>query len=348
MPDFVATIMRSGSAVMRFRSFILSGALGLAVLAGSADAKPSAGYKGPIIDTHLHAFAVDFRGPAPTAVCVGINTALPELKDGKWLEWYLDFVKNPRCKNPIWSPKTDDELRDQTIAEMKRLNVTGIVSGPPDRVAQYVERIPNQVIPAIEFNLTHYKYTEADIIKLIDEKGYRVFGEITDQYDGIAPDDPRFDPFWKIAEDRGIPVAVHIGIGPPAAPHLTPEYRAHGLSPMTLERMLTKYPKLRVVAMHAAWPLKDEMKAILYTYPQVNVDTGSLQFALSRKEYHAFLRELVDAGFEDRIMFGSDQQVWPGLIAEGINAINEASFLTLAQKKKLLHDNAVRFFKLPK
>ena len=68
--------------------------------------------------------------------------------------------------------------------------------------------------------------------------------------------------------------------------------------------------------------------------------------ALTRTEYYSFLKNLVDAGFTDRIMYGTDQIVWPGLIEEGINAINEAPFLTLQQKKTILHDNAARFFRL--
>ena len=90
----------------------------------------------------------------------------------------------------------------------------------------------------------------------------------------------------------------------------------------------------------------DELKAMLYSYPQLYVDTGSLQMALTRTEYYSFLKNLVDAGFVDRIMYGTDQIVWPGLIAEGIHAINDAPFLTAAQKQDILHDNAVRFFRL--
>ena len=48
----------------------------------------------------------------------------------------------------------------------------------------------------------------------------------------------------------------------------------------------------------------------------------------SRKEFHRYLERIVDAGFGSRVMFGSDQMNWPGVIEYGIEAIETATFLT--------------------
>lgn len=98
--------------------------------------------------------------------------------------------------------------------------------------------------------------------------------------------------------------------------------------------------------MHAAWPMRDEIMAMLYAHPHLYVETGALQMILPREEYYDFLHALVRAGYESRIMFGSDQMVWPGLIGEGIDAINDAPFLSYEQKKAILYDNAARFLRL--
>ncbi|WP_443192941.1 amidohydrolase family protein [Novosphingobium sp. KACC 22771] len=45
-------------------------------------------------------------------------------------------------------------------------------------------------------------------------------------------------------------------------------------------------------------------------------------------------------------MFGSDQMVWPGAIGPAIASIQTAPFLTPAQKRDVLHDNAARFLRL--
>lgn len=55
---------------------------------------------------------------------------------------------------------------------------------------------------------------------------------------------------------------------------------------------------------------------------------------------------MVEAGFADRIMFGSDQMVWPEAIARGVEAIHEAPLLTEPQKRAILYDNAARFLRL--
>jgi hypothetical protein len=46
----------------------------------------------------------------------------------------------------------------------------------------------------------------------------------------------------------------------------------------------------------AGWPLLDEMIALLDYYPQVYVDTGAIDWLVPRKEFHAYLRRLVEAG----------------------------------------------------
>ncbi len=315
----------------------------LAVERSSSDDRP---YQGPIIDVHLHAFGVDAQGPPPLGVCVGQAAELRFDARRPWPDTLLEQLKNPRDSAAIWSPTSDEDLRDQTLAEMERLDVLGVVSGPPDRVRDYRERAVGRVISAIEFDLERYAYTPKQIAALIDHEDFAVFGEITDQYNGTAMDDPRFDPFWDVVAERDVPIAVHTGIGPPGAAHLHPRFRAALHSPFALERLLTRHPTLRVYAMHAAWPMIDELKAMLYTYPQLHVDTGTLQMAIPRAEYHRFLLELITAGFGDRIMFGSDQIVWPGLIELGVNAINDAPIPT-EYKRAILHDNASRFLRLP-
>ena len=310
-------------------------------------------YTGPVIDTHLHAYPIAVQGPPPVAVIVGEAANLKYDSREPWPNVLIDMVKNPRGPNPIWSPESDEELRDQTLAELQNHNVVkGVVSGTIPRVKDMQSRDPDRIIPALEFDFEKkfgdegFFYTPEEVEKAIDDEGFKVFGEITDQYNGITPSDERFDPYWEVCTAKDVPVAIHIGVGPPGVTHMYPKFRAADHSPFTFERMLANHPNLRVWAMHAAWPMIDDLKAMLYTYPQLYIDTGSLQMAITRKEYYRFLENLVEAGFLDRIMFGSDQIVWPGLISEGIRAINDAPFLTMDQKKAILHDNAARFLRL--
>jgi predicted TIM-barrel fold metal-dependent hydrolase len=123
------------------------------------------------------------------------------------------------------------------------------------------------------------------------------------------------------------------------------DYRARLHSALELEAALVRHPKLRVYIMHAGWPMLDDLLAVLWTHPQVNIDVSAISFALSRKEFHRYLERIVDAGFGSRVMFGSDQMNWPGVIEYSIEAIESATFLTPTQKRDILYDNAARFLR---
>lgn len=49
-----------------------------------------------------------------------------------------------------------------------------------------------------------------------------------------------------------------------------------------------------------------------------------------------YIERIVDAGFEDRIMFGTDQFMWPKLMAYSIGIIQNADYLTPGQKRDIL------------
>jgi hypothetical protein len=88
------------------------------------------------------------------------------------------------------------------------------------------------------------------------------------------------------------------------------------------------------------------MIALFYYYPQVYVDTGVIDWLIPRKEFHVYLRRLVEAGYGKRIMFGSDNMAWPESIRLSVESIEPADFLTPEQKRDIFYNNAVRFFRL--
>jgi predicted TIM-barrel fold metal-dependent hydrolase len=76
------------------------------------------------------------------------------------------------------------------------------------------------------------------------------------------------------------------------------------------------------------------------------VDVGVICYAFPRKQFYSFLQRLIDAGFEKRIMFGSDEMVWPDAVSAGIDSIESASFLVPEQKRDILYNNAARFLRI--
>ena len=174
----------------------------------------------------------------------------------------------------------------------------------------------------------------------------KALGEMPPQLFGISPADSRLEPYWTLAEEFDVPVAIHMGSGPPDAAYEAryklPESRMALNDPLLLEEVLLRHKRLRVLLMHAGWPFLESTVALLYAHPNVYVDLGALQ-ALSRPAYYRHLRGLVESGFGGRILFGSDI---PGLVASGIEAIRTADFLSEGQKADILCLNATRFLRI--
>jgi uncharacterized protein len=303
----------------------------------------------PVIDMHLHAVAADSQGPPPLAMCTPIEPMPTWDPLRPYAETFMAVLKDdPPCDDPVWSPTTDDEIMAQTLEIMERLNIIGVVSGTTERVARWGAAAPNRVIPGLLFNVATDSAMTPEVLRRLIENGeVQVFGEIVNQYAGIAPDDERMSPYWALAEELDIPVGIHVGTGPPGAIYLGASgYRAHLHSALTMEEVLVRHPRLRVYLMHAGYPLLDDLLAVLYAHPQVYVDVGVIVYTQPRPAFYRFLRGIVEAGFGERVMFGSDQMVWPATIERAITVINEAPFLTDDQKRDILYNNAARFLRI--
>jgi predicted TIM-barrel fold metal-dependent hydrolase len=234
-----------------------------------------------------------------------------------------------------------------TLAEMDKKNVVkAVVSNDYQVALRWKAAAPNRVIVSYGFN--DPTTLDLDFLRREHAAGrLMALGEIGAQYEGLSPNDPKLEPVYALAEELDIPIGIHIGLTKPGRVYgPSPRYRARLSDPLLLEDVLIAHPKLRIFVMHAGWPMSDRMVALLWAYPQVYVDTGIINWALPRQEFHAYLRRLVDSGFEKRIMFGSDQMVWPESISLAIDGIESAEFLTEQQKDDIFHDNAVRFFRL--
>ena len=300
----------------------------------------------PVFDVHLHAMGAAEQGPPPLAMCTPMTMPVWDPDIG-YAEVFLGIYKKPACDDPVWSPVSDAEVMERTLAVMEKHNVVGILSGPEDRVAEWRAQSPSRFYSGLAFNIARDEITPDDIKRLRAENRLDALAEITNQYSGIEPTDPRMDPYWQVAEELDIPVGIHIGTGPPGVIYLgSGGYRARMHSPLALEEVLVKHPKLRVYVMHAGFPMLDDTLALLYAHPQVYVGVGVIVYTQPRAAFYRYLEAIVDAGFGKRVLFGSDQMVWPETIERAITVINEAPFLSEEQRRDILYNNAARFMRL--
>ena len=313
----------------------------------------------PIIDMHLHAYKVaDFGvglGPAP-AFC---SSNEGKVSYGWDPQKPFNIGAESSCAgSKIPAPNSDEELMRDTLKLLKRYNIRAVTSGDSgslEVVSKWQAAAPDRIIPAIEFlkpgrdpqGRPLYRDV-VDLRRLVRDKKVAVFAEIAPQYDGMSPADPQLEPYFALAEELDIPIGIHMGEGPPGGPNVEgySQYRVKMGNPLLLEDVLIRHPKLRIYVMHFGSPFVDDMIALLYSYPQVYVDVAQNDWGFPRKHFYSQLRRLVDAGFGKRILFGSDQMIWPDAIGLAIETIESADFLTEEQKRDIFYNNAVRFLRL--
>jgi len=289
-------------------------------LNGYSQADPEAQPRPPIIDMHVHT-------GLPHHVPVGTPA----------------FCRPEPCTGDGQATVNPTELMEKTLEAMDHYNIVrGFLSGVDfSAVREWTRTAPGRFIPS-PFIL---KAGSSELEQLKAEYAAGHFsgmGEIGTQLHGVPPNHPSLEPYFKLAEELDLPVLIHtLGIGP---------YMSHFSSaagnPLLLEEVLVSHPKLRLFVENAGYPYRDEMIAMMYQYPQLYADVSTITWVIPRTAFYDYLQALVRAGLGKRLMFGSDQMVWPEKIGAAVEAIEQAPFLTDEQKRDIFYNNAVRFLGL--
>lgn len=235
------------------------------------------------------------------------------------------------------------ENLEKTLEIMDRYNIVKAFLSDLDRkeLEKWAAAAPDRFIVS-PFILEPEKASPEAIRQGLEAKRFAGLGEIASQLVGIAPDDPRLEPYFALAEEFDVPLLIHTeGIGPPV-----PGFRSAAGSPLLLEGVLVKHPGLRVFVENSGFPYLDEMIAMMYQYPQLYGDLSTITWIIPRSAFYDYLKRLMEAGLGKRLMFESDQMRWPEMIGEGIEAIEQADFLSAEEKRDLLYNNAAKFLRL--
>lgn len=323
----------------RWRSLIP--VLLLLPLEAAAQARP------PIIDMHLHARRAGAIDGSPPPLCAP-PVAMPLRDNDRPLE------NGPPCANPIPPAFSGEQVMRDTIAILKRRNIIAMASGEPEDIARWRAAAPDRVIAGLDLRIkpraptARFQARSPEEVRMLHRAGtFEVLGEVMAQYEGIAPADLRLEPYWALAEELGIPVGIHLGPGDSASPYDAGlGYRARASSALGMEEVLVRHPRLRVYIMHAGYPLIDDLLALMGAHPQVYVDVAAIVATEPRPAFYRYLRQIVEGGYGDRVMFGTDQGIWPGVIEVAIQSIEQAPFLSEPQKRDIFYNNAARFLRL--
>ncbi len=280
-----------------------------------------------IIDMHIHSYTEsDFGGREPATDHYGVKGS-----------------------------KDAEIHRIETFAAFKKFNIVkAVVSGNPESVDNWAAKDKDGIVirGILMFAPNDWGMDSAKLEQMIKDKKIDVFGEIAPYYGGTTLSDSIWQPYLRICEKYDIPVAVHTGGGDPGGTYSwSPKARLRLADPYLIEDVLVKYPKLRVYLMHAGgedWP-EHAIRLMAY-YPQLYTDLAVMLWVEPNTQRYIkeFLRNVKEAGYLDRVMFGSDQMIWPYAIEKSIRFLNSLTFLTKQDKEDILYNNAVRFLRLKK
>ena len=243
-----------------------------------------------------------------------------------------------------------EQVIPRTLDEMRKFNIVlGIVTDAPpypkdDRwiFDQWQKADPDRFIfgyyirHPLDISLNHLR-------ALLENNDIQVIGELGFQYSEIAIDDPILEPIFELADEFDAPVHVHLGSNGRQIEGGFPMYLGN---PLRLEPVMRKHPNLRVIIENASFPFLQEIVALTSRYPNVYVDLSTKLWASPRSIIHHYLEELMNYGLGKKIMFGTDQMMWPEVIEIAIETIETADFLTEDEKRDIFYNNAARFLRL--
>lgn len=175
----------------------------------------------------------------------------------------------------------------------------------------------------------------------IKEEKIDFFGEVLSQYYGISSSDTSLYPYYSLAEKYNLPVGIHTGSAGPD--HGSPYFKEAMGNPELLNELLAKFPKLKVWIMHAGGPFLKETISMMKTYPLLYADISAINNPdiVPSPQFKIMMKALMEAGLEDRLLFGSDN----GDIQIMIASVNSLDFFSQEQKEKIFYRNAETFFK---
>jgi predicted TIM-barrel fold metal-dependent hydrolase len=290
------------------------------VAAGAATVATRAQERSPIIDMHMHTHHPPFIPAGAPSIC-----------------------RPAPCRGKGAATAREEESLRGTLEQMNRYNIVkGLVSGSDlAELERWGKAAPGRFVSGVF--ITEPGQPSADVLRR-DVKAGRIglIGEVATQLTGVAPNDPRLEPYFSMAAELDVPVLIHTeGIGPEL-----PGFRSAAGNPLLLEPVLVRHPNLRIYVENTGYPFLDEMIAIMSQYPHIYGDLSTITWVLPRQAFYRYLKGLVDAGLGKRLMFGSDQMRWPEAIGWAVAAIEEAPFLSEEQKRDIFYNNAARFLRM--
>ncbi len=217
------------------------------------------------------------------------------------------------------------------------MNVKGSFAIPYERVYEICEKYPDRFsgLAGVDPSLGVEQLYELD--EAVEEMGF-VGAHYYPHWFDMAPDDARMYPVYARCVELDIPIMMQVG-------HNLIYQRDRRLPsvgrPITLDRVAIHFPDLRLLGIHLGVPWTDEMISMAWKHENIFIGGD----AYAPKHWPKQMVHYANTSGQDKFLFGTD---WP--VIDPIRAMREVDELGFRPKakKKILRDNAIRIFKLPK
>jgi len=256
-----------------------------------------------------------------------------------------DYWDGGKARNGLDAAQSADDLLKKTIEQMDKHKIKwAVLSGTLETLEKYTNA-DSRFIPAYQdsqdtlINIVHFE-------ELVKSGTIKVFGEVMAVYHGRTLTHPIYQPYLEICEKYGVPVAYHTGgTFPSANARIWKKFRLSYGDPLLIEDVLVKYPKLKIYLMHAGSNFYQNALRMMDQYPQLYVDLGVILWLHPMEKDYAvkFLKSAKEYKVLNKVMFGSDQMIWPDAIESSIEFLNSMEFLTDTEKEMILYSNAKEF-----
>jgi predicted TIM-barrel fold metal-dependent hydrolase len=238
--------------------------------------------------------------------------------------------------------RINESRRLQTLRQYGVRRFTALVYPHKPQMAAWLNQWAEQFArytPDCLATATFYPEPEAaEYVEKAISGGVRVF-KAHIQVGRYDPNDPLLDQVWGLIENAEIPVIIHCGSGPAPGAHTGPE---------PIDRLLGRYPRLRLIIAHMGMPEYADFLDICERYPEVLLDT-TMVFTPFAEEAMPFpppqLHRLPQLG--DRILFGSDFPNIPHGYSEAMRSLTGLPGIDDDWLRSVFYANAARLFSAP-
>jgi predicted TIM-barrel fold metal-dependent hydrolase len=278
-----------------------------------------------------------------------LRPPIPEWVSGptfKTAMYYPRKVPNFRGARSAWLESMDALFEEMDATGVRYGVVMGRASAGQlggvgnEAITRAAERWPERFVGFLGIDLENIKSSLAEARELATQPGIR--GISIEPGSSTTPrlaDDKALTPIYEACIEMGLPVSISLS-------GLLSALAGHDLtwcSPIPVQRAAMRFPELKIIVSHAAWPWAEQMVVIALTCPNIYV---SPDIYISKKHIPC-ARTYVDAAncfLGDRTLWGTAYPTQN--LEEGV-----ADFLGMGWDPtivdKIAYGNAAKLLKLP-